>query len=70
MTDEDTGLRAWFNGVDVKLIVSGDGGASWGGKMTVFGVEAQWPGMVTLDEGSFLVMANYLGAKSQRVSLV
>ena len=69
MTDEDTQLHDWVNGAGAKLITSGDQGQSWGNKIEVFSPQADWPGMVTLDDSSFLYMADKNGAKSQEVVL-
>lgn len=62
-------LHDWINGAGAKLITSTDGGATWGNKIQVFEPQAEWPGMVALDDGSFLYMANKDGAKSQRITL-
>ena len=69
MTDEDTQLHDWVNGAGAKLITSGDGGSTWGNKIEVFSPQANWPGMVTLDDSSFLYMADKDGAKSQKITL-
>ena len=65
MTDEDTG----GSGDDAKMVTSGDGGATWGNEINVFPPQANWPGMVTLDDTSLLYMADAGGAKSQKVLL-
>ena len=69
MTDEDTQLHKWIQGADAKLITSGDGGRTWGNKITVFNVTADWPGILSLNERGILYMADSGGAKAQRVSL-
>lgn len=69
MTDEDTSEHSWVNGADAKLVTSGDGGSTWGNKITVFPVQSNWPGLLTLSDSSFLVMADNDGAKSQLVTL-
>jgi hypothetical protein len=68
MTDEDTSLHTWVTGADAKIITSTDG-VNWGNKLTVFGVQSNWPGMITLDSSNLLVLADHNGAKSQHVSL-
>lgn len=69
MTDEDTQLHDWINGAGAKLITSGDGGSTWDNKIEVFTPQANWPGMVTQDDSSFLYMADKDGAKSQKITL-
>ena len=69
MTDEDTQLHDWINGAGAKMITSGDGGSTWDNKIEVFSPQANWPGMVTLDDSSLLYMADKDGAKSQKVVL-
>lgn len=69
MTDEDTQLHDWVNGAGAKLITSGDGGATWGRKIEVFSPQTVWPGVVALDDTSFLYMADKNGAKSQKIVL-
>lgn len=69
MTDEDTQLHDWVDGAGAKMITSGDGGSTWGNKIEVFAPQADWPGMVSLDSSSLLYMADYSGAKSQKVVL-
>ena len=63
-TDEDNpGQEA------MKIITSGDGGATWGNKLTVLQPVSIWPGLLALDDCSFLGMADNNGAKSQKVQL-
>ncbi|KAF5355555.1 hypothetical protein D9758_006309 [Tetrapyrgos nigripes] len=69
MTDEDTSLHQWITGADAKLVVSSDGGATWGNKITVSAVQSNWPGMVDIDSSSLLFMVDHNGAKAQRVAL-
>ena len=69
MTDEDTQLHDWINGAAAKMITSGDGGSTWENKIQVFEPQANWPGMVTLDDSSLLYMADHDGAKSQKIVL-
>ncbi|KAI0032656.1 glycoside hydrolase family 93 protein [Vararia minispora EC-137] len=69
MTDEDTQLHAWISGANAKLVVSTDGGGTWGGKTTVSAVQSNWPGMVTIDSSSLLYMVDFNGVKATRVTL-
>ncbi|KAF2099527.1 hypothetical protein NA57DRAFT_75027 [Rhizodiscina lignyota] len=69
MTDEDTQEHNWINGAGAKLITSGDSGSSWGNKIEVFDPQANWPGLLTLDDSSFLYMVDFGGAKSQKIVL-
>jgi hypothetical protein len=69
MTDEDTQLHDWVNGAGGKMVTSGDGGSTWGNKIEVFSPQADWPGMLTLDDSSLLYMADKDGAKSQKIVL-
>ena len=69
MTDEDTQEHDWINGAGAKLITSGDGGSTWGNKIEVFAPQANWPGLLTLDDNDLLYMADAGGAKSQQVTL-
>ncbi|KAK0773651.1 hypothetical protein LTR91_025469 [Friedmanniomyces endolithicus] len=69
MTDEDTQQHHWIIGADDKIITSGDGGATWGNKITVFGVQSNWPAMLSLDRKSLLYMADFRGPKAQKINL-
>lgn len=69
MTDEDTQDHDWINGAAAKMLTSGDGGQTWGNKIEVFPVQANWPGLLSLNDDSLLFMADYNGAKSQEVVL-
>jgi photosystem II stability/assembly factor-like uncharacterized protein len=69
MTDEDTQLGQWTSGASSKLLTSVDGGATWGNKLEVFAAQANWPGMVALDDSNLLYLSDAGGAKSQRVAL-
>ena len=69
MTDEDTGAHRWFDGASTKILTSGDGGQTWGFKMEVGPVQSNWPGLVTLDDSSFLVLFDNAGSKAQKVTL-
>ncbi|KAL9107678.1 MAG: hypothetical protein Q9227_007485 [Pyrenula ochraceoflavens] len=63
-TDEDSP-----GSVAAKVITSGDGGGSWGDKVTFSGSVSHWPGLVDLDSGSLLGLADDGGAKAQRITL-
>ena len=65
MSDEDSpGNPA------AKVVTSGDGGATWGNKLTFSDAVSHWPGLLTLDGSSFLGMADYGGAKARKVILI
>lgn len=69
MTDEDTQSGKWVSGAGSKLITSVDGGETWHNKIQVFAPQANWPGMVSLDDKNFLYLSDAGGAKSQQVAL-
>ncbi|RPB17147.1 neuraminidase [Morchella conica CCBAS932] len=72
MTDEDTGLHQWVSGASAKIVAStaiSSGSVTWGNKLTVGGVQSNWPGMLTIDDRHVMVMYDNGGAKSQRVLL-
>ena len=73
ITDEDSAMTSPSPGytanVAVKVVTSGDGGATWGNKITVGPVESVWPGELSLDTNSFLVVMDHGGAKAQKVAL-
>ena len=73
ITNEDSGITspspAYTNDVAVKIVTSGDGGATWGNKITVGPVESVWSGELDLDQRSFLVVFDHGGAKAQKVTL-
>lgn len=64
MTDEDTSEHKWITGANVKVVTSTDG-VNWGSKVTVFGVQTNWDGMVTINNSQFLVLGDNSGAKAQ-----
>ena len=71
-TDEDTSLHDWSpvpQGADAKIITSGDGGRTWGNKLTFTPVQSTWPALLALDGNSFLALADHNGASAQRVTL-
>ena len=63
-TDEDSP-----GNVAAKVITSGDGGNTWGNKITFSPAISHWPGLVTLDNNDLLGLADDAGAKSQRITL-
>lgn len=64
-TDEDGG-----SGEAIKVLTSGDGGASWGNKLTTFPAPSDWAGLLALhDNVSFLSLADHSGVKVQKVTL-
>ncbi|KXT10773.1 hypothetical protein AC579_2316 [Pseudocercospora musae] len=69
MTDEDTQQDNWVQGAAAKLVTSGDGGETWSNNFQVSEPQANWPGMLTLDDDSFLYLVDHLGAKAQKVVL-
>lgn len=69
MTDEDTMQHQWINGASTKLVTSGNGGGSWGNKITVGQAQSNWPGVFAADANNALVMYDNGGAKVQKVGL-
>lgn len=73
VTDEDSSLSTPSDGYTsnaaAKLITSGDGGVTWGNKITVGQELSVWPGLYALDETNFLMMFDNGGAKAQKISL-
>lgn len=73
MTNENAKLSApaanYAEDAAVKLITSGDGGKSWGHKVTVAKAPSFWPGLVALDDKSFLTLYDRGGVKAQKVKL-
>ena len=73
MTNEDSSLSAPSNGYTTdtaaKLITSGDGGVTWGNKITVGQVQSVWPGLYSLGGTSFLMLFDNNGAKCQTITL-
>ena len=76
MTDEDTQLHRWIEGASAKVVLSTDGGRSWGPSVIVGAVQSNWPGMVVVGdvvgehvrESEVLVMFDQAGCKIQRLS--
>ena len=73
MTNEDSTLSTpsagYTTNTAAKLITSGDGGLTWGNKITVGQVESVWPGLYTVDGSSFLMLFDHGGAKAQTITL-
>ncbi|KAF8313893.1 glycoside hydrolase family 93 protein [Clavulina sp. PMI_390] len=69
MTDEDTSLHQWVTGASMKIVTSNSVDPEvWGQKTTVFGVQANWPGLHALSDGSILGCVDYSGAKCKRIT--
>lgn len=68
MTDEDTQDHMWITGAGAKL-VTGTDGQTFGNKLEVFAPQTDWPGMLALDDGDLLYVADASGSKAQRISL-
>lgn len=63
-TDEDSpGQTA------AKIVTSGNGGNSWGNKVTFLNTVSHWPGLISLDNNNLLGLADNGGAKAQRITL-
>ena len=70
MTDEDNAAGgAWVDNPDFKIVTSGDGGKTWGNKLTFSPTQSWWGGVVDLDGSTFLGLADAGGAKAQLISL-
>lgn len=73
MTNEDANLptrsTSYTSDTAAKFITSGDGGNTWGNKITVGQVQSVWPGLYTLDGTSLLMMFDNGGAKAQKITL-
>ena len=73
MTNEDSTLTAPSNGYTTntaaKFITSGDGGVTWGNKITVGPVLSSWPGLYALGQPSLLMLFDHGGAKAQTITL-
>ncbi|KAF2228901.1 glycoside hydrolase family 93 protein [Viridothelium virens] len=57
------------DGTDAKVLTSGDGGATWGNKLTFSNIESHWPGLLDIDGGSLLGLADDGGAKAQKITI-
>lgn len=69
MTDEDTQEHMWITGAGSKL-VTGTDGQNWGNKIEVFEPQANWPGILALDDESMLYVVDATGAKAQKIVLM
>ena len=63
-TDEDS-----VGAPSGKVVTSGDGGITWGNKLTFSDAVSHWPSLLTLDGNSVLGLADHNGAKAQRIVL-
>ena len=73
MTSEDANLGssggAYTSHTAAKVVTSTDGGNTWGNKLTVSPEQSFWPGLVVVDQQSFLALVDHGGAKAQKVNL-
>ncbi|KAL8789580.1 MAG: hypothetical protein Q9195_006757 [Heterodermia aff. obscurata] len=73
ITNEDDTLTApapnYALRTTTKLITSGDGGKTWGNKITVGQPHSVWPGLVGLNGKKFLVLFDNGGVKAQKIKL-
>lgn len=73
MTNEDSTLAAPSDGYTTntaaKFITSGDGGLTWGNKITVGQVLSVWPGLYAFQGASLLMLFDNGGAKAQTITL-
>lgn len=72
-TNEDSKLNSpaesYLTNTAVKIVTSGDGGKTWGDKVTVGEAVSVWPGLYSLGKKKFLVFWDNMGAKTQEVKL-
>jgi hypothetical protein len=69
MTDEDTSLHQWVNGADFKIVTGGPvQTGAWGNKVTVSGVQSNWPGLLAKSDGSVLGCADNGGVKCHSIT--
>ena len=72
-TNEDSSLNApssaYTTNTAAKLITSGDGGLTWGSKISVGKVLSAWPGLYAQGGTSFLMLFDNGGAKAQTITL-
>lgn len=73
MTNEDSTLSAPSSGYTTntaaKFITSGNGGLTWGNKITVGQVLSVWPGLYSLGKTNLLMLFDNKGAKAQTITL-
>ena len=72
MTDEDnapvaTQASSFDTNTAVKVLVSADGGQSWGGKVEVGPAQSLWASVLALDDSSFLALFDHAGSVVQKV---
>lgn len=70
MTDEDHAMHQWgsgSSGASAKLVTSTDGGNTWANKVLVGPELSSWPGLMSVDQTSFLMMFEHGGAVAQRL---
>ena len=53
----------------IKVVVSGDGGNNWGGKLMVGPSQSLWASLFDLDSSSFLAIFDNSGDKAQKVTI-
>ena len=72
-TNEDHGANppsgSYPDDTSAKLVTSGDGGNTWGDKITVGPMVSAWPGLYDIDDTNFLMMFDNGGAKAQQITL-
>jgi hypothetical protein len=71
MTDEDTGSSG-YDGGEMKVMTSTDGGRTWGPSVVVGPARAHWPGIFNVDPTHFLALYSRdgFGLVTQRYELV
>ncbi|KAH8689386.1 Sialidase [Talaromyces proteolyticus] len=67
-TDEDLSSSDQQNEAG-KIVTSGDGGATWGNKLTYSQAVSNWGGLLTLDSSSLFGMIDHSGSKAQKITL-
>ena len=72
MTDEDqaptVAQTSSFNAnTAVKVVVSADGGLSWGGKLLVGLAESLWASVLALDDSNFLALFAHMDNMVQKI---
>lgn len=59
MTDEEKLDGMWHKNAYIKIIISDDGGLTWGNKTIVAEKPAAWAGLLSLDSTKFLVLCEH-----------
>ncbi|KAH8692200.1 Sialidase [Talaromyces proteolyticus] len=67
-TDEDLSAPD-FSAEAGKIVTSGDGGATWGNKLTFSPAVSNWGGLLAIDDTSLFALVDRSGAKAQKVIL-